>query len=125
MKPGIVLTSLFAIVALAVQPALARAPEPSEVTIDNYHSENEVLYFPGHVESSKKCEKDRKVTIYAFGGSDPDGKIGSDETNSKGKFKVTKPLPVNGEQAYAAVKKSSPGAVNCGSDESPPVNLSG
>ena len=115
---------LIVIAAAAMQPAVARAPEPSAVTIDNYHGEDGTLYFPGHVESSKKCEKDRKVTVHTTGPG-AEGKIGSDETNSKGKFRVTEPIPVPGTEAHAVVKRSTPGDLTCGSDKSPPISLAG
>ncbi len=124
MKAKIALTSLIAIAAMAAQPALARAPEPSAVTIDNYHGEDGNVVFPGHVESSKKCEKDRKVTIHTTGPG-AEGKIGSDETSSKGKFRVTEPIPVEGTEAYAKVKRSTAGEVTCGGDKSPSISLAG
>ena len=124
MNARIALASLIAVAGMAAPPALARAPEPSAVTIDNYHAKDEALHFPGHVESSRKCEKNRKVIIHTTGPG-AEGKIGSDKTNSKGKFRVTHPIPLPGEEAYAEVKRSTVGDMKCGRDESPPISLAG
>jgi hypothetical protein len=124
MKAGIALTALIVIAAAAMQPAVARAPKPSAVTIDNYHGEDGTLFFPGHVESSKKCERNRKVTVHTTGPG-AEGKIGSDETNSKGKFRVSDPSPVPGTDAHAEVKRVEIGNVTCGSDKSPSISLAG
>ena len=124
MKARIAATALIMLAAAAVEPAVARAPEPSVVTVDNYHGEDGVIYFPGHVESSKKCEPGRKVTIHTTG-PDAEGKIGSDETNSKGKYRIIEPAPVEGTEAYAQVKRSTVGNVTCAGDKSPSFSLAG
>jgi hypothetical protein len=124
MNARIALVSLIAIGTIAAQPALARAPKPSTVTIDNYYAQNETLYFEGRVQSSKKCEKNRKVTIHTTGPG-AEGKIGADRTNSRGKYRVTHPIPVPGTDAHAEVKRSTAGDVTCGKDKSPPISLAG
>ena len=106
---GRLIAGAFALLAIAVAPAIGGQRVPSTVEIDNYHAEGDEAIFSGVVSSPKHaCEKGRKVIV--IGRDEQAGNatrvIGSDRTGPQGRFDVREQIPFFEDYVWAKLKRA-------------------
>ena len=117
--------ALIAVMAVATPPGGARVVTESKVTISRF-----LPLYHGKVRSAyAECEAGRKVILYRKKPGQ-DQKIGKDNANDNGRWKVAiSGSPPNGAKFYAKVRNvevSSTGTgISCANDRSPTVTFVG
>jgi hypothetical protein len=117
--------------ALALPIALAAAGGPtvkSEVTIDDYHAEGNVVIVTGAVESPRAaCRKGRTVVVTGRDDATGDTRVfGRDRTGRNGRYEVREPIPFEEDFIHTKLrrKRLRTGA-KCAGDRSEEISTAG